>query len=156
METNKIKCRKCGGNHLTIKCPENKTIVDLKNISDKNNSGKSNTTSARNNISARSNISNISNISNKNDININDKNDIKYKVKISNLPSNISNAEIFQFIKDWGIGVRVNVKNFDNNSYAIVDFRYQDEQEYFIRAMDSTPFDNVMLSVVALDNIKQP
>jgi RNA recognition motif-containing protein len=108
-----IKCRKCGANHLTIKCGKNKNTENMvyKKIY----------------------------------------NDKTYKIKILNLPSDFKYSEISEFAKDWGHIIKINTKNFDNNSMAIIEFKYECEAEYFIRALDNTPFEHHILNVLKID-----
>ncbi len=41
---------------------------------------------------------------------------------------------------------RINISNYDNTT-CYIDFYFEDEAEYFIKAIDKTPFDNVILNV---------
>jgi len=90
----------------------------------------------------------------RNDYNSERRNDYdgkKYKVKILNLPKDFEYSEISEFAKDWGHIIRINVKNFDNNSLAVIEFKYEREANYFIEALDNTPFDYVMIKVLKIE-----
>jgi len=112
---NTLKCRKCGGAHLTIKCGK---IIENNNNNNYNN------------------IKTINNI---------------YKVKISNLPNNIEYNEISYFIKEWGHIGKIIVKNYDDTSIVIIEFKFEEERNYFIRAMNLTPFDHFIIKVEKID-----
>jgi hypothetical protein len=74
------------------------------------------------------------------------------KVKISNLPYDITTEELTCLLENWGHVNRVYVKNFKENSFAIIEFKFKDELDYFIKALNSTPFENQIISVTELDN----
>jgi len=112
-----LKCRKCGENHLTIKCGKTNNI--------KNNIVFEKTKKEYNNMS--------------------------YKVKINNLPLDINFNELSNLLKDWGHINRINIKNFNKSSYAIIDFQYEDEQQYFIEALHNTPFEHQIITVDKLN-----
>ena len=118
-----LKCRKCGGNHLTIKC---------------NNSGESVKKEPTHRIFEDNKFH---------------RNKKDYKVKINNLPVDISFNELSNLLKDWGHITKINIKNFSESSYAIIEFQYEDEQIYFIEALNSTPFQHQVISVEKLDNL---
>jgi RNA recognition motif-containing protein len=108
-----IKCRKCGGPHLTIKCGKND--IEVKETFKKEYSRKS------------------------------------YKVKIANLPSDMTQDELSSLLKDWGHINRVSVKNYPDSSYSIIEFKFEDEVDYFIEALNSTPFDKQIINVTKLE-----
>lgn len=112
-----LKCRKCGENHLTIKCGK----------IDDNKSNKIFEKPKR------------------------EYNNTSYKVKINNLPVDVTFNELSNILKDWGHINRINVKNFNESSYAIIEFQFEDEQRYFIEAVHSTPYGHQIISVEKLD-----
>lgn len=127
-----IKCRKCGGAHLTIKCGKiNEPINIDENVRDNN----------FNNDNKFNNKFNNDNRFNK----------VSYKVKITNLPKDFEYHEISEFIKDWGYRPKVNIKSYDDYSLAVVEFKNVDEQDYFVKALDGTSFDHVIIKVIKLD-----
>lgn len=119
----KLVCRKCNGNHLTIKCGKEK-----KKSSVKENEKKS---YQKNN-----------NFSNK-------RNTKKYCIKISNLPLDITVKEMTDLILPWSPQKGIARINFGktNNKICYIDFIYKEEAEYFIEALDKTKFDNLILNV---------
>ena len=120
-----LKCRKCGGKHLTIKCGKHNES-DNKELNNRRN-GESN--NRRNEERKKFN-----------------------KVKISNLPYDITLEELTELLENWGHITRVYVKNFNENSFAIIEFKFKDELDYFIEALNNTPFENQIINVQELDN----
>jgi hypothetical protein len=130
---NSIKCRKCGGKHLTIKCGKDNSINDKK----------------LNNYEVDKKLNNyegdkkFNNYEGKKKFN---------KVKISNLPYDITLEEMTELLENWGHIIKIYVKNFNENSFAIIEFKFKDELDYFIKALNKTPFENQIIGVVELDN----
>ena len=107
----KLKCRKCGGQHLTIKCGKN--TEDTNNIEKKK-------------------------------FQFNNK---TFKLKISNLPSDIEYEEISKFVNDWGHVNKIIVKNYEDSSVVFMEFKFEDEVDYFVKALHLTPFDHYIIKV---------
>jgi hypothetical protein len=139
-----IKCRKCGGPHVTLKCGKEKqdlTII-LENKFPQNNINFSQNTNSHNNDHktgwhAHDRSSRI------------DKRKI-VTVRLANLPEDITVDELTNLINEWGTIGRINVTNYDNKS-AFVDFYYKAEAEYFVKAIDKTPFDCLILSAQLIE-----
>ena len=72
-------------------------------------------------------------------------------VRISNLPDDITVNELENLMKPWGHISRVNISNYENKS-GFVDFYIKSEAEYFIQAIDRTPFDNVIIRAELSEN----
>jgi hypothetical protein len=108
MNTNKLICKKCNGNHLTMKC------------------NKQNKYRPRNNTAKQNNK--------------------KFCVKMSNLPNDLSLKEMIELITPWGSFDRINFGN-KNEVECYIDFYNKDEAEYFVKALDKTPFDNLIMRV---------
>jgi hypothetical protein len=73
-----------------------------------------------------------------------------HKVKMSNLPKNMLEEELLELLYDWGNVVRMRVLNYDQNSTAYIEFKNQDEADYLVKALDKTPFEYIMLNVERL------
>jgi RNA recognition motif-containing protein len=135
-----IKCRKCGGPHVTLKCGKEKQDLTtiLENKFPQNNINFSHTSHTSNNYnhyhdrSARI-----------------DKRKI-VTVRLSNLPEDITVNELTELINEWGTIGRINLTTYDNKS-AFVDFYYKNEAEYFVKAIDKTPFDCLIISALLLE-----
>lgn len=129
-ENNKsIKCRKCGGSHLTIKC--GKTIVPSTNNEILKDLPKVVAEKEYKHEHYRK----------------------THKVKIINLPNDFEYNEISEFAKDWGHIVKINTKNFDNSSVAVVEFKYEREADYFIDALNNTSFEHYILKVTKIEDL---
>jgi len=72
-------------------------------------------------------------------------------VRISNLPTDIYVEELENLMNEWGYIARVNLNNYENKT-GFVDFYYKKEAEYFIEAVDRTPFENMILHVDLIEN----
>ena len=138
--TNKIICRKCGGPHFTIKCGKEKTeekkdvIIETEKPESKN---KSNQDYKNNNFEKRERKQYFK---------------TTYRVKISDLPIDITEEEMMELTSEWGHIVRVKVLNYNESSVSYVDFGYEDEADYFIKAIDKTPFEMILISATRVDS----
>jgi hypothetical protein len=136
--TNKIICRKCGGPHFTIKCGKEKTEEKKEVVIqvEKNNTHKT----------EKYNNNNF------------EKKDRKqyfkttYRVKISDLPVDMTEEEMMELTCEWGHIVRIKVLNYNDSSVSYIDFGYKDEADYFIKAIDKTPFELILISVTRVDS----
>ena len=120
-----ITCKKCGGPHLTLKC--GKELVQVKTIQIKPPTiqyEKKNTYVDKKNITT---------------------------VRLSNLPDDITVNELEKLIKPWGSIGRINISNFENKS-GFIDFNFKNEADYFIEAIDRTPFDNLIVRAEYIEN----
>ena len=103
-----IVCKKCSGNHLTLKCGKEiktKPILKENTIPDKRKT---------------------------------------VTVRLSNLPDDITVGELDFLMKDWGKIGRININSYENKA-AFIDFYFKNEADYFIEAIDRTPFDNLII-----------
>jgi hypothetical protein len=140
--SNLLKCRKCNGPHLTIKCgKDNNTIKDT---------FKDNNYIEKNNKYNNYNNNNYNNYNNNKYNNNTDKYKV-YKAKVSNLPVNITFTELNELLSEWGHNIKVNVKNYNDSSIAYLEFKYEDELNYFIEALHNTPFDYQILNIIKID-----
>lgn len=131
--TNKIICRKCGGPHFTIKCGKEKKeeIIEV----EKNNSYK--TEKYNNNFEKKDRKQYFK---------------TTYRIKISDLPVDMTEEEMMELTSEWGHIVRLKVLNYNESSVAYVDFGYEDEADYFIKAIDKTPFELILISATRVDS----
>jgi RNA recognition motif-containing protein len=134
--TIQLKCRKCGGKHLTIKCQQNKENNTDKQIKP--------TIIEENKKLLPANIE-------ENKFNKQYYNKTTYKVKISNLPNDIDYDELHELIKDWGIIIKIILKSYTDTTFAIIEFKNKIEQEYFIEALNNTVFDHNIINVIKLE-----
>jgi RNA recognition motif-containing protein len=120
-----IKCRKCGGPHVTLKCGKEKQPEIIPEVVEK----------PRNQYKKDQYI---------------DKRKI-VTVRISNLPDDITVEELNELISEWGKIGRINISAYESKS-AFIDFYYKDEAEYFVRALDRTPFGHLIIGVEIVPN----
>ena len=73
-----------------------------------------------------------------------------YKVKIANLPVDMTESELHNLLYDWGHVARMRVLNYDDNATAYVEFKFEDEANYLVSALDKTSFEYIILSVERL------
>jgi hypothetical protein len=127
-----IKCRKCNGPHLTIKCGrEKKEIVQEQPIQNKKDYG--------------------------------DKKDyakkrffkVTYRVKLSELPIDMTETELYKLTTDWGHIVKIKLLIYNESSCAYIDFGYENEANYFVESIDKTPFEYKLLFASRVDSIRQ-
>jgi hypothetical protein len=67
-------------------------------------------------------------------------------VKLENLPFNISFNELNRLMQEWGEIKKITIKKRSYDNSAFITFLKKNEAEYFIKAIDRTPFDNMILS----------
>lgn len=141
--TNTITCRKCGGPHFTIKCGKNKpeTTVIVDNQQSQpvcetppsyhiNKFEKQHENVRTNKYHSK----------------------ITYRVKLSELPIDMTDEEMMELTCDWGHIVKLKVINYHDNSVAYIDFGFEDESKYFIEAIDKTPFESLLLSAIRVES----
>ena len=142
---NKIICRKCGGEHLTIKCGrelETTIVKEIKQDTPKQDSYKQDS----------SKQDSYKQDSYKQDYKSREYSQFKHKyskvytVKLSDLPIDISEPELYELLENWGHITKVRVLMYEDNSSAYIDFCSIDEASYFVRAIHKTPFDSFIIS----------
>lgn len=72
---------------------------------------------------------------------------IKHVIKISNLPTDIEVKELYNLITPWGDIGNINIKLYTDVTCSYIDFFNLDEANYFVEALNSTPFGNMILRV---------
>ena len=129
---NKVTCRKCGGPHFTIKCGKEK-VVETPVVKEVKPLVRE-SVPVRNQERPRQYFKNT------------------FRVKISDLPLDMTEEEMMELTCDWGHIVRINVINYEANSVAFIDFGYEEEANYFVEALDKTPFEMVNLLVSRVES----
>jgi RNA recognition motif-containing protein len=150
----KIVCRKCQGPHLTIKCgkeKENKVEEKIKiQIDEKpRRDFKDRDYQPRDHHQPRDQPY--------------PRRDFKSskhgKVKLSNLPNDILEDDLYELLKDWGQVYKLNLVSRDNYSgqggttrstAAYIEFRAEEQADYFLKAFDNTACNNQILVVEKL------
>lgn len=79
----------------------------------------------------------------------------KHVVRISNLPDNITVNELNYLVSEWGDIGNINIKKYNNYDGGItncyIDFYNEEEANYFVEALDNTPFDCLIINVQVMD-----
>jgi RNA recognition motif-containing protein len=176
--TSKIICRKCNGNHLTIKCGKTGASIIETTISEQerkprfnkeqDNSERKTQFNKEGDNSERKPRFNKEGDNSERKPRFNkegdnserkprfNKDDDSYKrtvnkVKITNLPTDMTEEELNELLYEWGTVKHLRLLNYENSSTAYVEFRYPDEVDYFVKALDKTPFEYIMLNVEKID-----
>jgi RNA recognition motif-containing protein len=163
--TSKIICRKCNGNHLTIKCGKTGASIIETTISEQERKPRFNKEEDNSERKPRFNKEEDNSERkprfNKEGDNSErkprfNKDDDSYKrtvnkVKITNLPTDMTEEELNELLYEWGTVKHLRLLNYENSSTAYVEFRYPDEVDYFVKALDKTPFGYIMLNVEKID-----
>ena len=136
--TMQIKCRKCNGPHFTVKCGQEEII--------NNNSVKK----QLENIISTNNITNNNN--NYNNNNNNNYNINTFKIKITDLPNDITDREMSNLLYEWGETRKLKVLNYNDNSVVYVEFLSEIHAKHFIKALHKTIFDRMVISITLLAN----
>ncbi len=171
---NKIVCRKCGGPHFTIKCGKEKNqeatpVANTVTTDTKPNSIESTEPKPKNDFKSKEHDKkHYDNKDNDNKDNHskyydNRQNDrprkqyfkTTYRVKISDLPIDMTEEEMMELTSEWGHIVRIRVLNYPESSTAYVDFGYEEEADYFVKAIDKTPFEFVIISAIRVESQRQ-
>ena len=146
---NKIVCRKCNGPHLTIKCGkenENKVETQIKILQKETNNERKEyiRDHERKDFNKDHERKDFNKDSQKREYR-------KYgKVKMGHLPHDITEEELLELLADWGHVTRLTVLNYPENSNAYIDFRTEEQADYFVKAFDKTPCNYIILSVEKL------
>jgi len=144
-----LKCRICNGPHLTLKCGKENNQDNKVNQDNKDNQDNQNNQDNQDNQDKSKYIKDKYNKDNKR---LNNENNNRYKkyftVKISNLPEDMSDEEMYELLYDWGNIIKLRVLKYANISVAYIDFRYKIEADYFIKALDKTPFEYMILDIM--------
>jgi monoamine oxidase len=166
----KLECRKCGGGHLTIKCNQNKQISNVQGgqINTEQNNRPNNTEqNNRPNNTEQNNYNRPNNTEQNNynrpNYNRTNNNQTSYtqskfvhykqnKVKISDLPTNISESELQELLYDWGNVTKIVLKKYSDNATAYITFKFEIEVDYLVSALDGTNFEYKIIHVEKLDS----
>jgi RNA recognition motif-containing protein len=128
----KLKCRKCNGNHLTIKC--NNKNKDLQYVNT--------------NIQTNNKYNELPSVNHNTRINYNTPIYNKYyKVKMSELPNDITENELYELLQEWGTIIKIIVKHYEKSTTAYITFKNENEVDYLLKALNSTIFDHNLIFV---------
>ncbi len=136
--TSLIKCRKCGGPHVTLRCGKETTDTSL--------IGENNNNSSNKHFGDKQHDKQHYKQHDKQFI---DKRKI-VTVRINNLPDDITVEELHELVSEWGMIGRINISSYESKS-GFIDFYNMNEAEYFVKALDRTPFDRLIIRVEILE-----
>ena len=154
-----IVCRKCGGDHLSIKCGRNKVesiLEEKQNNSSVSKPNESILEEKQNNSSvSKPNESTLeekqNNISNNQELRIHEPR-ISYRVKIIELPNDITEDEMMELCNNWGYITKLRVINYEDTSVSYIDFNKEECADYFVEALHRTPFEHLLLNVTRVES----
>jgi len=66
----------------------------------------------------------------------------------------MTEEELMELTTNWGHIVRIKLLVYEENSTAYIDFGYEDEAEYFVEAIDKTPFEHRIISACRVESYK--
>lgn len=134
-----VTCRKCGGPHFTIKCGKEKQNVLPQNI---NKSEEIKSSHFYKNVKSEDKI-------------FQHRPYFKttFRVKLSDLPIDMSEEEMMELTCNWGHIVKIRVINYPEISVAYIDFGYEEEADYFVKALDKTPFEFLVISAQRVERL---
>jgi hypothetical protein len=152
----KIVCRKCKGPHLTIKCGkdnENKVETQIKIIHAEGEKREYTRDKKDYKPGERREFTGEKRefTGEKREFTGERREFQKYgKVKLGSLPNDITEEEILELLSDWGSVARLKVLNYPENSNAYIDFRNEEQADYFVKAFDKTPCNYLLVTAERL------
>ena len=158
---NKVVCRKCGGPHFTIKCGKEKKEEPIKteqnNVKQVEEKPKELQKSHKESTHFDSKWKDSKNKDEDKEIKQRGERKyfkVTYRVKLSELPTDMSEEELMEMTTDWGHIVRIKLLEYEESSTAYIDFGYEDEAEYFVEAIDKTPFEYRVLTACRVESFR--
>lgn len=162
---NKVVCRKCGGPHFTIKCGKEKKPEPVETPIPVNKQENTNTdTLVEQSEPAKSydkkpRAKPYGTNGANGDSEFKPKSEKKYfkttyRVKLSELPTDMTEEELMEMTTDWGHIVRIKLLVYEESSTAYIDFGYEDEADYFVESIDKTPFEYRMLTSCRVESFR--
>lgn len=157
---NKILCRKCGGPHFTIKCGKEKKEEPVKVESDikpQHTDTKTNNSDREYNHRAKGDKEYKH--GDKKEYGDRPRGDRKYfkttyRVKLAELPIDMTEEEMMELTTDWGHIVRIKLLVYAESATAYIDFGYEDEADYFVEAIDKTSLEYKILLASRVESFK--
>jgi hypothetical protein len=149
-----VTCRKCGGDHLTIKCgkevKKEDSLPDIKPYIKPDTRQRVKQYEKREDNKEFRKPNGIMN-SMKNVRKVNKPNYEKYSALITNLPDDMELINIQYMMMEWGKIGNINLRyTEDKGKMCYVDFYNKDHRDYFIKALDKTP---VGFNIISISSI---
>ena len=151
-----IVCRKCGGNHLSIKCGKNKveeTVLEEKQNNPSSNEGvlEEKQNNSLSNEGVLEEKQNNSSNNNNQELRRHEPR-ISYRVKVSELPNDMTEDEMMELCNNWGYITKLRVINYEDTSVSYIDFNKEECANYFVEALHRTPFEHLILNVTRVES----
>ena len=77
---------------------------------------------------------------------------ISYRVKVSELPNDITEDEMMELCNNWGYITKLKVINYEDTSVSYIDFNKEECADYFVEALHRTPFEHLILNVTRVES----
>ena len=132
----KVKCKKCGGNHLSIRCGKKQNSNDFIKVKNKK---------SRFDRDKKSKFNKDSNFKNNSKTKYKNNYSGKFKVVLSNLPNVIENYNITKELNKYGIA-NFRLKKYDDSTIAFVEFYDKEHADHFINALNGTYCENMVIN----------
>lgn len=147
-----IVCRKCGGDHLTIKCGKTKDEKPVEKQEDKNNNQEKLEETKENNNNNQEKLEETKEKLEDNKETRRYEPRVSYRVKVSELPNDITEDEMMELCNNWGYITKLKVINYEDTSVAYIDFNKEECADYFVEALHRTPFEHLLLNVTRVES----
>lgn len=136
-----VTCRKCGGEHLTIKCgKEKKEDTQQRVKQDDKREEKKEFRKPNRNMNSNKTVRKVNKPSYE-----------KFSVLITNLPDDMELINMQYMMMDWGKIGNINLKyTEDKGKICYIDFYNKEHRDYFIKALDKTPVGYNIISISSI------
>ena len=142
-----IVCRKCGGDHLTIKCGKTK---DEKPVEEKPIEKQENNNQEKLEETKENNNNNQEKLEDNKETRRYEQR-VSYRVKVSELPNDITEDEMMELCNNWGYITKLKIINYEDTSVSYIDFNKEECADYFVEALHRTPFEHLILNVTRVE-----
>jgi hypothetical protein len=58
----------------------------------------------------------------------------------------MTEEEMVELTCDWGNITKIRVNNYAEVSTAYIEFKYEDQADYFVKALDRTDFESIIIT----------
>ena len=67
------------------------------------------------------------------------------------LPSDITKEELQELLYEWGHIKYINIKKYQDDTVAYIEFRNEAQADYLIEALNGTPFEFRLLKLTRIE-----
>lgn len=143
-----IVCRKCGGDHLTMKCGKTK---DEKPVEEKPIEKQENNNQEKLEETKENNNNNQEKLEDNKETRKYEPR-VSYRVKVSELPNDVTEDEMMELCNNWGYITKLKIINYEDTSVSYIDFNKEECADYFVEALHRTPFEHLLLNVTRVES----